>query len=51
MAAHLLGLNYETEAAVNIFHKVLHPQSAASIFIIWPHSMITKIKNPDCAQR
>lgn len=44
MAAHLLRLNYETEAAVNIFHEVLHPQCTASICIIWPQSIFRKIK-------
>lgn len=51
MAAHLLGLNYETEAAVNISHNVLYSQSAAGIFIIWPRSIFKKIKAQTMAQR
>lgn len=48
MAAHLLRLNYEAEASVNIFHKVFHTRATASLFIIWPQSILTKIKAPKC---
>lgn len=51
MAAHLLGLNYETQAAVNVFHAVLHPRSTPGIFIIWPRSIFKKIKDQTMAQR
>lgn len=48
MAAHLFRLNYEADAAVNIFHKVFDTQATASLFIIWPQSITTKIKAPKC---
>lgn len=52
MAVHLVKLNYETEAAVNIFHEVLYPQSAANIIsIIWPQSIFAKIKPQIVDQR
>ena len=44
MAAHLLGLNYEIEGTVNIFKQVLNPQITATIFMIWPQSILTKNK-------